>query len=99
MLFDTRGLGPIQRKVQKVSRKARTSSSGKRVLPQGEVRVRVLCVKFVGSIAVLLTAGGLTMFFIAPEQAKAVWPSIQPILIVAVSGMLGFWAGVRKRTT
>lgn len=66
-------------------------------LALGEVRVRVLCVKFVGLTTLLLTVGGLAMFYFAPDQAKTVWPSIQPILTLALSGLLAFWAATRRR--
>ena len=73
------------------------AETAEQILARSEAKARVLGIIFVGSTAVGLTLSGVAALFFVPDRAKDVWLIIGPILTAAITGMLGFWAGSRRR--
>lgn len=91
----TRAWVPLASWKETMKRTSRTS--GEQIIAQAEARAKVLGVKFLGCTVLLLALSGIAAFFVNPSGAKDVWVFIGPILTAAISGMIGFWAGSRRR--
>jgi hypothetical protein len=91
--------GNREENVMKVKRTAavEAAETPEQIRARGEARVRTLGIVFVGLTTVFLTLSGVASLFITPDRAKDVWLTVGPILTAAISGMLGFWAGTRRR--
>lgn len=73
------------------------AETAEQILARSEGKARVLGIVFVGSTAVGLTLSGVAALFFVPDRAKDFWLIIGPILTAAITGLLGFWAGSRRR--
>lgn len=59
----------------------------------GDVKTRIGVLWFVGTICAILSLGGVTAFFVNPENAKDIWVIIGPIISAGVSGIVSYSAG------
>lgn len=66
---------------------------------EGDIKIRIIVISFVGSILVLLTLGGIIGPIFEPTIFKDYWPRVLPIISGAVFGLIGFIVGAKVGLT
>jgi hypothetical protein len=62
----------------------------------GDIAAKLLALRFVGFTMLLLVSSGIAAFFLVPERSGAFWNIINPLLSIAIGGIVAVWAGHRR---